>query len=106
MNEVIQAVLIALVSAVVPSVVTGCLVYVKSQKKEDSALKSGILSLLRAEIIRQNDKYIERGYCPIYAKDALEKEYKAYHSLGGNGTITIIYNETMALPEEPEGDTK
>lgn len=30
----------------------------------------------------------------------------AYHSLGGNGTITKIYNETMALPEEPKEDKK
>ena len=59
-----------------------------------------MLSLLRTEIIRQNDKYSDRGYCPIYAKDALQKEYDAYHQLGGNGTITKIFNNTMALPEE------
>ena len=63
-----------------------------------------MLSLLRAEIIRQNDKYTARKCCPIYAKDALEKAYAAYHSLGGNGTITKIYNDTMALPEEQKGN--
>ena len=65
-------------------------------------IKEGMLSLLRAEIIRQHDKYTQRQYCPIYAKDALTKAYAAYHSLGGNGTITKIYNETMQLPETAE----
>jgi cell division protease FtsH len=37
-------------------------------------------------------------------KDAAEKAYKAYHDLGGNGTITEIYQEIMVLPTEPKGE--
>ena len=81
---------------------SGVIVYVKGVRKENTAIKEGMLSLLRAEIIRQHDKYTQRQYCPIYAKDALTKAYAAYHSLGGNGTITKIYNETMQLPETAE----
>lgn len=101
-NLIIKTIIETVITAVVPSVITGCLVYIKSLKREDVALKNGMLSLLRAEIIRQHDKYSERKECPIYAKDALEKAYNAYHSLGGNGTITKIYNETMDLPENKE----
>lgn len=63
-----------------------------------SALKNGVLCLLRAEIIRCHEKYTERGEIPIYAEEALERVYKAYHELGGNGTITDLYEECMRLP--------
>ncbi len=66
-----------------------------------TALCNGTQCLLRAEIIRQYEKWIDRGYCPIYARDALTKEYKSYHDLHGNGTITGLYEELMTLPEHP-----
>ena len=92
------------VTTVVTSIVTAVITHFKSKKKQyaknTKALENGMLSLLRAEIIRQHDKYTDRQCCPIYAKDALGKAYDAYHSLGGNGTITKIYKDTMALPEE------
>lgn len=87
-------------STVVPSLITGLCVYAKGVKKNNNALKEGMLSLLRAELIRQHDKWTAKDYCPIYAKDALEKAYNAYHQLGGNGTMTQIYKETMALDTE------
>ena len=64
------------------------------------AIRNGLQCLLRAEIIRGNEKYVERGKCPIYAKEALTKAYKAYHALGGNDVATGLYNAVMSLPEE------
>jgi len=64
------------------------------------AVCSGLQGLLRAEIIRGYEKYTDRGHCPIYAKEALTKAYKAYHDLGGNDVATGLYKETMALPSE------
>lgn len=104
-------------SAVIPSLITGLTVYIKSIKKNiksnndalknnNDALKEGMLSLLRAELIRQHDKWTTQDYCPIYAKDALEKAYNAYHQLGGNGTMTQIYKETMALDTESKSKTE
>lgn len=91
---------------VIPSLITGLCVYVKGVKKNNNALKEGMLSLLRAELIRQHDKWTAQDYCPIYAKDALSKAYKAYHQLGGNGTMTRIYNKTMALDTETKNKTE
>ena len=100
----VNTIITVAVTTVVTSIVTGIISHFKSKKKQytknTKALENGMLSLLRAEIIRQHDKYTARECCPIYAKDALEKAYASYHSLGGNGTITKIYNDTMALPEE------
>lgn len=63
------------------------------------ALCDGVQCLLRAEIIRQNEKWMKAGYCPVYAKQALSREYKAYHGLHGNDVATSLYEETMDLPE-------
>lgn len=84
--------------------ITWAVTYVKLRKKRDSALESGVQCLLRAEIIRNHDKYIDKGYCPIYAKEALKRAYAAYHNLGGNDVATGLYNEVMALPTDPPHD--
>ena len=44
---------------------------------------------------------MEKGYCPIYAKEALTRAYKAYHALKGNDVATELYEETLRLPCEP-----
>lgn len=100
MTTALNTAISIIVTAIVSGAITGITVFFKGQKKKTEALENGMLSLLRAEIIRQHDKYTDRKCCPIYAKDALEKAYAAYHELGGNGTITKLYNDTMALPEE------
>lgn len=79
----------------------------RSEKREDEqkklmeALKNGVQCLLRAEIIRANDKYTAQGYCPIYAKEALRVAYAAYHALDGNDVATKLFNDCMKLPENP-----
>lgn len=68
------------------------------------SMRDGIQCLLRAEIIRQNEKWTKAHYCPVYAKQALSREYKAYHGLGGNDVATGLYEETMELPERKENN--
>ena len=81
-------------------VVSGCIAYIKTLKKRNSALEDGVQCLLRAEIIRNHDKYMERGNCPIYAKEALRRGYTAYHAPSGNDVATRLYDEVMGLPTE------
>lgn len=63
------------------------------------SLRDGVQCLLRAEIVRQNEKWTKAEYCPVYAKEALSREYKAYHNLKGNDVATGLYEEVMELPE-------
>ncbi|MBQ8796532.1 MAG: hypothetical protein IJZ54_08925 [Clostridia bacterium] len=65
-------------------------------------LRDGMQCLLRDYIINQNEKWVERKYCPIYAKQALSRAYKVYHALKGNDVGTALYEETMGLPERIE----
>ena len=82
-------------------VITGLLTYIRTLKRKNDAVEEGVQCLLRAEIIRNHDKYIDKGFCPIYAKEALKRAYHAYHELHGNDVATGLYNEVMALPTEP-----
>lgn len=70
----------------------------RDEIRENLAL--GTQCLLRAEIIRQHEKYMDRGYCPVYAREALTRVYESYHALGGNGTMTELYKQVMALPTD------
>lgn len=79
----------------------------KTLKEENAAVKEGLCALIRAELIRSGEKYIKKGYCEIYAKDAYDKAYIAYHNLGGNGTMTELHERVMDLNTHPpeRGDT-
>ena len=70
--------------------------------QEDELIKEGLQSLLRQDIIRTNDRYVEKGYAPVYVKEGLERAYKTYHKLGGNDVATGLYHEVMALRENPK----
>ena len=78
--------------------VTGLITYIKMQKQRNTALADGVQCLLRAEIIRNHDKYMEKKHCPIYAKEALKRAYNAYHKLNGNDVATRLYDKVMELP--------
>lgn len=100
---------ITLVTSVISCAVSFCLGGVlafasgkwKGMRKRERALEEGVKSLLRSTLIDCHDKYSARGYCPIYIKDASRRSYEAYHDLGGNGVVTKLFEDIMALPEEP-----
>ena len=79
---------------------------VEELRKNDRTkqLENGVQSLLRAEIIRSHEKYMDRKYCPVYAREALTRIYESYHALGGNGTMTELYKQVMALPTDKEDE--
>lgn len=72
----------------------------KKESERNKAVENGVQCLLRAEIIRSYDKYTDRGFCPVYAKEALKRAYDSYHELGGNDVATGLYKQTMQLPAE------
>lgn len=73
----------------------------KEARKKSEAVEDGVLALLRDRIIERYNHYMEQGYIPIYGMDNVNKMYKAYHDLGGNGTITKLVEELDELPTEP-----
>lgn len=60
----------------------------------DEAMMLGMQSLLRGQIVDFYDKYHNRkSPISVERKRELDEMYAAYHSLGGNGTITQMYEE-------------
>ena len=78
----------------------------KNGRKKDRAVENGLKSLLRAEIIRSYENYTDRGFCPLYAKESLKREYDSYHQLGGNDVATELYHQIMVLPTEERGEER
>jgi hypothetical protein len=70
--------------------------------KEQEAIKMGMQALLRDRIIQSYNHYLEKGFCPIYARDNIQNLYNQYHNLGGNGTVTKLVEKLSELPTEPQ----
>ena len=90
-----------IVKWLVPAALGACVGFIGSMFLRLKAIKLGLQCLLRAEIIRSHDKYTDRKYCPIYAKESIKRAYEAYHNLGGNDVATKLYNTLLDMPEEP-----
>lgn len=73
----------------------------KEEQKKNKAVADGVQCLLRESIVSNYNKYQERDFCPIYAKESIKKAYEAYHVLGGNDVATQLYHTILKMPEEP-----
>lgn len=93
------------VSCTVNFVLGGALALLAAKRrgmmKREKAIREGLQCLLRNQLIEYHEKYTERNVCPIYVKEAARRGYDAYHALGGNGVVTKLFEDLMALPEEP-----
>lgn len=72
----------------------------KQEQTKNEAIAEGVQSLLRESIVSNYNRYSDRGFCPIYAKESIKKVYKAYHNLGGNDVATSLYKKVLEMPEE------
>lgn len=73
---------------------------IKNNEEQTKSVKLGIQALLRSEMIDTYNKWLDKGYAPIYARDNFENCYKQYHKLGANGVMDDIYRKFMELPTE------
>ena len=69
----------------------------KNQKKSRDANSRGTMLLLRVQLIEYHDKYVAIGHIPSYAYENFCEMYQAYHSLGGNGMITHMFEDVKKL---------
>lgn len=76
----------------------------KKERGESAAMKNGIRSLLRTEIMRVHHQGVRDGFASTLDKEIMQRNYDAYHGLDGNGVATKLYEEFMALPtvDDPE----
>ena len=75
---------------------------IKKSLQENEALKKGVQALLRRNIIETYNKYHDKGYMPIWAREEFTEAYEAYTGLGGNGVAHGLYEKAQVWPTEPE----
>lgn len=95
--------IISLVSLTLGSgiLVTVCKYFYSRIKANDSKTEAvclGVQALLRDRLIDTYNKYQEKGYAPIYAKENFENMWRQYHNLGANGVMDEIHEKFRDLP--------
>jgi hypothetical protein len=73
----------------------------KRQAAQQEAIKAGMLALLHDRIYAECAGAEERGCVTVDGLRNLEYLYGPYHSLGGNGTGTVLYERYKKLPVKP-----
>lgn len=86
------------IPSAVATIVSFILAKLKKMKTEQDSLKLGVQALLRNEMIKDYNKWSEKGYAPIYVRENFMNVYKQYHSLGANGVMDDIKDKFMQLP--------
>ncbi len=80
---------------------------VKRTGRSVKAICLGLQAVLRAQMVDDYNRYSEKGYAPIYAKDNFENCWVQYEALGANGVMSDIHAKFMALPSRrPEKEDK
>ena len=75
---------------------------IKQQKEEAEALRAALLALTRDRILQGYRYYRREGGISTQDMETMSKLYAAYHALGGNGTITAVYNKITGMPIKEE----
>ena len=75
---------------------------IKCLLNQIKGVRLGVQALLRAQMISDYNKWEERGYAPIYARQNFENCWKQYHALGANGVMDDLHSKFLHLPTEPQ----
>lgn len=66
-------------------------------EERDQALRDGMTSLLRAELVRAYELVVVQGHsASMDMVEFVQRTYASYHQLGGNDMGTRLYEEVMA----------
>lgn len=69
----------------------------EAERKRNEAIENGVKDILRIQILDTYDRCKPAGVISVARKDAIDSAYRSYHALGGNGTITRVHEEIMAM---------
>lgn len=75
---------------------------IKANDRKTEAVQLGVQALLRDRLISEYNKYHDKGYAPIYARENFENMWTQYHNLGKNGVMDDVHEKFMELPTEKE----
>lgn len=79
----------------------------KKEQAQNKALRDGMKSLLKAQILASCERAMKDGWCGPQLRDAINDMYKSYTALEGNGTVPGAVKQAMELPivrQEQKGE--
>lgn len=62
------------------------------------ATELGVRALLRSDIIKMYNKYMDKGEIPIHELENIDDLFLQYENLGGNGVIKELVSRLKELP--------
>lgn len=77
---------------------------IRDNDRKTESVQLGVQALLRNQMIIEYNKYLEKGYVPIYAKENFENMWTQYHNLGANGVMDEIHETVKHAPTQPKED--
>lgn len=69
----------------------------RENDSRQDAMENGIQALLRDRLVQAYYHYSERGWITLHGLEAVDKMYTEYHNLGGNGTVTKLWEDLHEL---------
>lgn len=85
----------------IPTLAASLIGFVISQIKSVKALKRGVQALLRTQMINDYNKWCERKYAPLYARQNFENMWVQYDALGDDGVMEDLRKKFLALATDP-----
>jgi hypothetical protein len=87
----IISIVLSVVSGVLLSIVKNLMDENKKLRKEredkNAAMKDGVMTLLKIQLIEYHEKYMSSGDIPSYVYENFDEMYTVYETLGGNGMV-------------------
>lgn len=74
----------------------------KKQQTEYEAICAMLIALGHDRILQGYRYYRRSGGISAQDLETVTKLYEAYHALGGNGTVTTVYNKIKEIPIKEE----
>lgn len=91
-------IIVSAVPSVISSLAVAGIYKIYHKVPSIETLRNGMCAILRNNIIQSCKKYIEIGEKPLYEVNNVSMMYEAYHALGGNGSVTSLYEMFNKLP--------
>jgi hypothetical protein len=88
------------VDAIIAAVIGWVVAMIRKDRADRKAMKAGLQAILRAMMIAEYNKWEERDFAPIYARQNFENCWEQYHALGANGVMDDIHKKFLQLPTE------
>lgn len=94
----VTAAVSSLVGALVAAVVSRVGKAASQSADEAGGIRDGMRALLWRELKNIHAEAVAQEGLDVEDRRHLENVYSAYHAIGGNGTGTRLYEESMRLP--------